>query len=116
MHELSLVYGIVEAVEKAATEAHAVRVVSVKLQVGALAGVVKDALLFCYDIAAEGTLLAGSRLDVEEVPLSVYCQPCGKTVVSPSIQQFCCPECDTPSGDIRHGRELDIVSVELEVE
>lgn len=33
----------------------------------------------------------------------------------PGIQRFRCPHCDTPSGDIRQGRELEIESIEIDV-
>jgi hydrogenase nickel incorporation protein HypA/HybF len=115
VHELSLIYSVVETVEQSAKQARAASVVSVKLRIGALSGVVKDALLFCYDVAAEDTMLAGSRLDLEEVPVAIYCEPCAQVMVLPGVQSFRCPACDTPSGDIRQGRELDIVSIELEV-
>lgn len=115
MHELSLIYSVVETVEQSAKQAHATEVVSVKLRIGALSGVVKDALLFCYEIAADGTMLAGSRLEIEEVPVAIYCQPCAQVMVLGGVQSFRCPTCETPSGDIRQGRELDIVSIELEV-
>ena len=116
MHELSLVYSVVETVEQAAKQAKAISVVSVKLRVGALSGMLKEALLFSYDLATEGTSLAGSRLDIEEVPVAIYCQQCAETRVMHGVQSFRCPECDTPSGDIRQGRELDIVSVELQTD
>lgn len=116
MHELSLVYGIVETVEQAAKEAGASSVVAVKLRVGALSGVDTAAVLFCYDLAADGTSLTGSRLDIEEVPAAIFCEPCGVVRILDGVQSFLCPVCGAPSGDLRQGRELEIVSVELEVE
>ncbi len=116
MHELSLVYSIVETVEQYAKEAHAKQVNSVKVRLGALSGVSKDALLFSYDIGAAGTILSGSTLEIEECPVAIFCLPCGQLRVLPGIQKFSCPECDTPSGDVRQGRELDIVSIEMEID
>lgn len=116
MHELSLACSIVESVEQAAREAHATRVVSVRLRVGALAGVLQDAILFCYDLATEGTILAGSRLVIEEVPIGIFCEGCGQLRILPGVQHFCCPVCGIPSADLRQGRELEIQSIELAVE
>ncbi|HEX4932992.1 MAG TPA: hydrogenase maturation nickel metallochaperone HypA, partial [Gemmatimonadaceae bacterium] len=62
MHELSLAHGIIEQAVEAARHANAARVVSVQLRVGRLAGVEPGALLFCYEVAAQGTFLDGSRL------------------------------------------------------
>ncbi len=114
MHELSIVYSVIQTVERASADAGAERVRSVKLQVGALAGVVKDALLFSWDLATEGSSLAGSRLEIESLPVAIYCLPCGATRTLDGVRRFRCPVCNTPSGDIRQGRELDIASVELE--
>ncbi len=116
MHELSLVYSIVETVEQCAKEANAKRVISVKIRVGALSGVSTDALLFSYDIGVAGTILAGSTLNIEEYPVAIFCLPCGQLRVLPGIQMFRCPQCGTPSGDVRQGRELDVVSIEMEID
>ena len=56
MHELSIANSLVESVAEAAQQAGAARVVAVHLRLGALSGVERDALEFCYDIASRGTL------------------------------------------------------------
>jgi len=114
MHELSLAHGIVEQATEAAHRAGAARVVTVQLRVGRLAGVEAGALLFCYDLAAQGTLLEGSRLEIVDVPLVVWCAHCLKTVELPGVQSFRCPTCQTPCGEIRQGRELELASLEIE--
>ncbi len=114
MHELSLAHGIVELASEAAERAQAARVTAVHLRVGRLSGVEAGALLFSYDIAAAGTPLEGSRLVIEELPVVVWCVPCGALRELPGVQRFRCPTCDTPSGDIRQGRECDVQSIEIE--
>lgn len=113
MHELSLAHSIVETVQAAAQQANASRVEVVHLRLGVLAGVVADALLFGYEIAAAGTLLEGSRLDIESIPIQIFCPTCRQQVTLPTIQRFQCPQCGTFSADIRQGKELEIVSVEI---
>ncbi len=114
MHELSLAHGIVEQAAEAAVKAKADRVVSVQLKVGRLAGVEPGALLFCYDLVAKGTPLEGSRLEILDLPLVVWCAHCLKEVELPGVQSFRCPTCGTPCGEIRQGRELEIASLEIE--
>lgn len=114
MHELSIAENIVELAVASARSAGAERVVSVKLNVGPLAGIDPGALLFSYDIAAQGTLLHGSRLDIVDVPLVVWCAHCLAEVEVASVQRLRCPTCGTPCGEIRRGRELDIESLEIE--
>jgi len=113
MHELSMAFNLVEIAEAAAREAGAARVGGVYLKLGVFAAVVKDALLFGYGIATEGTLLEGSHLEIEDVPLVVYCPTCDCESELPSIQLFECPHCGRPVVDIRHGRELELTSMEI---
>lgn len=66
MHELSIVLSIIEGVTYELQERGDPRLHAVHLQLGKLSGVVKEALLFAYDVACEGTLLAGSRLVIAD--------------------------------------------------
>jgi hydrogenase nickel incorporation protein HypA/HybF len=115
MHELSIAMGIVEA---AADEAQrrGVQVSAVHLRLGALAGVVRDALLFSYEVACQDTPLQGSRLVIEDLPVIVFCQRCKEQRTLPSLQSFACPECNTPTMDIVQGKELEVFALEVEDE
>lgn len=113
MHELSIAYNLIQVAEDAAKKAGVRRIEAVHLRLGALSGVVADALLFSYEIAAAGTLLEGTRLEIEEVPVAIYCPTCDIVSALDSIQSFRCPRCGQLSGDIRQGRELEILSLEV---
>lgn len=114
MHELSIVYGIISAVEEAAKKANAKRVYKVAIRVGALSGVAQDALQFGYEAVTVGTLLEGSELAVQLQPVVIYCDNCESERELPSVQSFRCPACNRPSGKIVRGRELDLESIEIE--
>lgn len=114
MHELSLANRLVQMAEETARGAGAKRVTAVTVNVGLLSGVSVDALRFAYDVATADTLLAGSRLETRPVPVTVYCPRCEREVALVSVQRFRCPACETPTGDVRTGRELEIESVEVE--
>ena len=90
------------------------RVLEVRLRVGALASVVPDSLTFCYDIAAEGTPLEGSRLVVNVLPVVVHCERCAEDATLDGVQSFRCPRCGELCGEIRQGRELEIESFEID--
>jgi hydrogenase nickel incorporation protein HypA/HybF len=113
MHELSIAMGIVEAAVDEAKQRN-VQVSAVHLRLGALSGVVKDALLFCYDVACQDTPLQGSRLIVEEVPVAVFCARCNEKRVIESLQSFTCPQCGAPAGNVLQGRELEVYALEVE--
>lgn len=116
MHELSIAYELVNIAEEALKDADVKQVNVVHLKLGLLAGVVKDALHFGYDIAIKDTLLEGSRLEIEDVPVVVFCHECKVERILDTIQIFRCPVCNSPTGDIRQGKELELVSLECEDE
>ena len=66
MHELSIAMNIVEIAEEQLSRHGGERVSSVRLQLGRLAGVAKEALLFSFGLACEGTAVEGSQLIVED--------------------------------------------------
>ncbi|MEL7435721.1 MAG: hydrogenase maturation nickel metallochaperone HypA [Chloroflexota bacterium] len=113
MHELSIAYNIVTTAEQAAHDAGVDSVNIVHLRLGALSGVVKEALFFGYDIATENTCLEGSTLQIEDVPVTIYCANCEQEQVLHNTQAFRCPICNMLTGDIRQGKELEIVSLEV---
>ncbi len=115
MHELSIAYELVSAAEVAAAEVDAARVNTVYLRLGALSGVVKEALIFGFEIATQNTRLAGAQLVVEETPVVVYCETCAREVTLPSIQRFVCPICGAPTPQVVQGREIELRSLEVEV-
>ena len=112
MHELSIAMSIVEMAEEEA-ERRGGAGPAVHLKLGLLSGVVKDALLSSYELACEGTPLAGSRLVIEEIPVEVFCPACEAPRPLPSMQWFCCPECGTPASEVVQGRELEVVALEI---
>jgi Zn finger protein HypA/HybF involved in hydrogenase expression len=65
MHELSIALSLIDAVcdELPHIGCRAVR--SVRVRVGALSGVSADALQFAFDVAIDGSPLAGARMEIE---------------------------------------------------
>ncbi|HLX42407.1 MAG TPA: hydrogenase maturation nickel metallochaperone HypA [Bryobacteraceae bacterium] len=113
MHELSIAMSIVEMAEEESERRNA-RVEAVHLKLGALAGVVKNALLSSFEIACEGTTLQGSRLVIEDIPIVGYCPKCLSQRTLDSLQWFVCPECKGPVSELIHGRELQVAALEIQ--
>ena len=115
MHELSIARGLVEVACEAIAGCNPspAGVRSVLVRIGALSGVVADALEFCYELSVEGTPLQGSHLVVEEQPVVVFCPNCHENRVLEDVCRFLCPTCGTPTSELIHGRELELVSMEL---
>jgi hydrogenase nickel incorporation protein HypA/HybF len=114
MHELSIALNIVEiACEESQRRGNA-RISAVYLKLGALSGVVKDALLFSWELACDGTPLAGARLDIEEIPIAVWCPQCAAQREIAGPFEMLCPECGMVVTEVRQGRELEVRALEIE--
>jgi hydrogenase nickel incorporation protein HypA/HybF len=113
MHELSIAISLVEAAQEEALKHGAAAVSAVHLRLGPLSGVAKDALLFSYGLAAEGTPLQGSQLIIEEMPVMVFCAACQGRRPIRSLQSICCAICDAPATEVVQGRELEVVALEI---
>jgi hydrogenase nickel incorporation protein HypA/HybF len=113
MHELSIAMCIVEMAQEELERRRLAQVHAVHLRLGRLSGVVKEALLSSYEMACEATPLEGSQLLIEEVEVEAFCPQCEAPRPIRSIQWFCCPECGTPTPKILHGRELQIIALEI---
>ncbi|MFO0926023.1 MAG: hydrogenase maturation nickel metallochaperone HypA [Gemmataceae bacterium] len=112
MHELSIAESLV-AIALDALREETGRVDEVRLRLGRLAGVERESLQFCYEIVTAGTPLAGSRLEIEDVPVVIYCPVCRDELELPGIQSFLCPRCGGPSSQVRRGRELELTTIRL---
>jgi hydrogenase nickel incorporation protein HypA/HybF len=113
MHELSIAMNLIEGVLEESVKRGGLRVEAVHLKIGALAGVDKGALTFSYGIACQGTPLEGSRLVIDEVPITLHCPMCGQDHTPESLLQLRCPQCETPAQDLIHGREIEITALEV---
>lgn len=112
MHELSIAVAAVSQIAEAVDGRGGGRVRTVVLRVGELAGVVPDALRFSFDLAAEGTALAGARLEIETVAGTARCRDCGREAETGMPPLLWCARCGRPL-ELLSGRELDIARVEL---
>ncbi len=115
MHELSIAHGLVQAACEALSRCEPVPtgVRSIQIRIGALSGVVPTALEFCYELSVEGTPLAGSHLVVEEQPVVVFCPQCRENRTLEDLSRFRCPICNASTPELVHGRELELISMEL---
>lgn len=80
MHEMSLCESLVAAIEESARSDGFRRVYAVRLAVGRFAGVEVEALRFCFDVVARGSVADGAALTIVEEPGTAWCFGCGDTV------------------------------------
>ncbi|MGI8772892.1 MAG: hydrogenase maturation nickel metallochaperone HypA [Acidobacteriaceae bacterium] len=113
MHELSIAISMIDQILEESESRGGLDVEAVHLKLGIFSGVDREALLFSYELACEGTALQGSRLVIETIPLVIHCAACQKDRTPPSVYQLCCPECQTPGQTIVSGREIEVASLEV---
>lgn len=82
------------------------------LRVGALSGIVPDALEFAFEALRLDTPAETARLEIEYIPIRIYCPACDREFTMDDFW-YLCPDCDNTQTEIRQGRELEITFVEL---
>ncbi len=112
MHELGIAQQLLETTLDAARREGAARVDVVRVRIGALSGVVEEALRFAFESLIDGTPAASARLEIETVPVRCYCATCDTEFAAAPLD-YVCPACGAPSGEVRSGRELNLVSIEV---
>lgn len=109
MHELAITQSIVSGVSEHAGGRRVKRVV---LEVGTLAGVMTEAIEFCFDVVAQGTALEGATLDIRLVEARARCHACGAEFVQDTLIRPC--HCGSHDVEQLSGQELNIKQYELD--
>jgi hydrogenase nickel incorporation protein HypA/HybF len=109
MHELGITRNIVAIVADAAKGR---KVRRVTLEVGELSGVMTDAIAFCFDVVAQGTVLEGATLDILTVRGRARCTACGAEFETATLYTPCA--CGSRQAERLRGEELNIKTMELE--
>ena len=112
MHEVSIMEEAVRMAVETAKASGASRILVLRLRVGALSGVVPEALQFAFDVVCHDTMAGGASLELESVPAACWCPDCRAEFECADLLGEC-PRCHQPSGELRRGRELEIASVEI---
>jgi hydrogenase nickel incorporation protein HypA/HybF len=125
MHELSLVQNIFSTILEVARANRLRAIKKVSLQIGQLRQVKPDFLQFAFQAVAQDTIAAGAVLEIEFIPLTIFCHRCNKNFIIKHGNEddamagyICvCPECGaygcgSPSADENTG----VVDGKLQVE
>lgn len=112
MHELSLAESAIQIIEEAARTQKFKRVQVIWLEVGSLAGVEPEALRFCFDAVAKGTVAQNARLQIINVPGSGACSDCGNEH-SVSDVLDACPGCGAYAVRVTGGTAMRVKELEV---
>jgi hydrogenase nickel incorporation protein HypA/HybF len=114
MHELAIAMSILDVAAEQAERHGGRRVAAIHVRLGALAGVVQDALRSAFAMAREESPLDQAELVIEEMPIVVYCASCDAEHALTHVGEFRCPVCQALTAEVRGGRELEIIALEIE--
>jgi hydrogenase nickel incorporation protein HypA/HybF len=114
MHELAIAQQLIDTATAAMPPDDNIRLVALQVQLGPLAGVSSAELAFGFDVVAAGTPFAGVRLEIEDVPVVVYCAQCqAEFPLDTPVFPLVCPVCGTMAVRIVRGKELTLKSFEV---
>lgn len=113
MHEMALTESLVELIEDEGRKQGFSRVRVVRLEIGALGGVDGEAIRFCFEAVARGTLVEGAAIDIRVAPGEGWCLDCAKTIEM--YERFgACPECGRHHVQVAAGDDLRLKELEVE--
>lgn len=112
MHELSIAQEILSIVKASLPDSNA-RVISIRLKIGHLSGILIDSLKFSFEAITSQTEFENTQLEITEVPIKIKCNDCLKASIL-NEPVFLCPECNSFNVQLLEGRELEILEIEIE--
>ena len=114
MHELSLAQGIVQLLEEQAKAQGFSRVRRVFLEIGELAGVEVESLLFGLDVVMRGTLAEGAAIEVSRPEGQGWCLACGAESIKVHSRAEGCPHCGSYQVQVTGGDALRVSELEVD--
>ena len=112
MHELSIAQSIVDLAENVAVTEKADRIQSINIEIGALSGVVLDALEFAMEITVKNTKLENASINYFRKEGKAICSECNFQFKTDNLLALC-PKCKRANFKIIDGKQLRIKSLTL---
>lgn len=113
---MSYVVRFVNLALQKAQENRAVRVRSLTVSVGEMTDIVPEYLHKYYPEVVSGTIMEGSSLKVEVIPVRIRCAGCGEEYHPEKGNAYTCPACGSCAGEICGGRGMQLTELEMETE
>ena len=112
MHELGIVFHMIDTLEKVAQQHELTTISKVSLNLGEVSGVLPDYLVDCWNWAVGRTeVLQGAVLDVHVISAVTVCNDCGKTYHTVTYGKAC-PHCGSAHTVLLRGNEVEIDTIE----
>ncbi|MCQ2334358.1 MAG: hydrogenase maturation nickel metallochaperone HypA [Paludibacteraceae bacterium] len=113
MHELGVVFKVIEIAEQVADENQVKEISSVTLSVGEVSGIIHDYLYDCWKWAIrKSRYLQQAQLFIETIPAVTYCEACDQTYSTIEHGKIC-PHCGSDHTYLKQGNEFEIKQIEV---
>lgn len=112
MHELGIARSILKTVTDEKSRLGLDDIVGVTVRIGALSGVLPDALEFGFDALRKDSEVPDCKLYIEHVSVSYLCKSCGATTTVDEAD-FQCVSCGSADTEMINGFELDITNLDV---
>jgi hydrogenase nickel incorporation protein HypA/HybF len=112
MHEVGLVEGIVDAVERRANGRPVARV---RVRIGTLHRAADAPMEQAFEMVGDSTVVEGATLELVQIPVMTTCLSCGHAE-SADDRLAACPACESISIEHAGGDELTLESIEYRAE
>ena len=111
MHELGIVFHIIDSLESVAKENDLTAISCVTVEVGEVSTVVPDYLTDCWQWAAKKKeLLQNCEMVVETIPAVTHCDGCGQDYPTVAHGRIC-PHCGSEKTWLITGNEINIKEI-----
>lgn len=111
MHELGIVFHIIESIEQIGVQNQLDAVREVTLELGEVSSVIDTYLLDCWKWAADkSALMKGARLKIEKISAVTVCEDCGRTYGTVEYGKTC-PFCKSLRTHLVCGNEVMIKEI-----
>lgn len=112
MHELGIVFHMIDTLEEVGRANELSAISKVTLRLGEVSGVLPDYLLDCWRWAADKhELLRGAELSIQPIQAVTVCNTCGRTYGTIAYGKIC-PYCTSPDTVLLRGNEAEIDTIE----
>lgn len=113
MHEMTIAIGIVDIAVQTAEQNMAKKINGITVEIGALAGIVRNALEFCFTEAVKNTIAEKATLDYIHIPAKAVCESCGHQFDADE-RAVKCPNCANIVFQMSGGTEFRVKNINVD--
>ncbi len=111
MHELGVVFNIIDTLEEVGKENNLSEIQSVTIELGEVSTVIPQYLTDCWSWAQKKhPLVINATLNIERLPAITYCEDCKQTYETVKYGKIC-PHCGSEHTYLQQGNEFKIKDI-----